>query len=115
VPKHMYNVSADYTVDLANENSLVFTANVYGQSKLIFGQNLDLTSSEQILKQDPYALLGARITYNIKKDDSSIAIFGTNLADKHYYGGAGALRQVGVSYLMPQAPRFIGVQYRRNF
>lgn len=115
VPKHMYNVSADYTIDLPGDSDLVLSANVYGQSRLIFGANLDLTSSEQILKQSSYALLGARITYDIKKNDMSVAAFGTNLNDKHYYGGAGALRQVGISYLIPQAPRVVGVQFIKHF
>jgi iron complex outermembrane receptor protein len=88
---------------------------VYHQSLLYFGEDLQILPSETILKQDAYALVDGRISYEITDANASVALFGRNLTDKHYYDGAAALRTVGISELLPGEPRFIGVEVTKRF
>jgi iron complex outermembrane receptor protein len=115
VPLQMFNVSAMYTVDLPSGDKVVLHGGLYHQSFLYFGQNLSVKADEKILVQPAYALADARISYEFTQADASIALFARNLADKKYYVGAGALRPVGTSYLIPGEPRFIGVEFTKRF
>ena len=115
LPLQMFNLSATYTADLQSGNKLVIHAGVYHQSLLFFGANLEILPSETILKQDAYALLDGRISYEFTDANTSVAVFGRNLTDKRYYDGAAALRTVGISELLPGEPRFIGIEVTKRF
>jgi iron complex outermembrane receptor protein len=115
VPLEMFNISATYTADLPSGDHLVLHGGLYHQSLLYFGQNLSVKPSETILKQDPYALADARISYEFTQADASVALFGRNLTDEKYYVGASALRPVGISQLVPGEPRFIGMEFTKRF
>jgi outer membrane receptor protein involved in Fe transport len=111
----MFNVSATYTVDLPSGDALTLHGGLYHQSLVFFGQDLSLKVTEPILKQPAYALADARISYEFTRTDASVAVFVRNLADKKYYVLAGALRPVGVSYLVPGEPRFVGIEVTKRF
>src|ERR1700674_4636025 len=49
VPQQMFNLSATYTAVLPTGDKLVFHGDVYHQSILFFGQNLQILPSETIL------------------------------------------------------------------
>ena len=115
VPQQMFNLSATYTADLPTGDKLVFHGDVYHQSILFFGQNLQILPSETILKQNAYALLDARVSYEFTAENASVALFGSNLTDKRYYTNAAALRPVGISELLPGEPRFIGIEVTKRF
>jgi iron complex outermembrane receptor protein len=115
VPLQMFNLSATYTADLPSGDKLVLHGGVYHQSLLFFGQNLPILPSETILKQNAYALADARVSYEFTGANASVAVFARNLADKKYHVLAGALRPVGISYLVPGEPRFIGIEVTKRF
>lgn len=115
VPLQMFNLSSTYTADLRSGDKVVVHAGVYHQSLLFFGANLQILPSETILKQDAYALLDGRISYEFTGANASVALFGRNLTDKRYYDGAAALRTLGISELLPGEPRFIGIEVTKRF
>jgi iron complex outermembrane receptor protein len=115
VPLQMFNLSATYTADLPSGDKLILHGGVYHQSLLFFGQNMSLKVNEALLKQNAYALADARISYEFTRADASVALFGRNLADKKYNVLAGALRPVGISYLVPGEPRFVGIEVTKRF
>jgi iron complex outermembrane recepter protein len=115
VPLQMFNLSATYTVDLSSGDKLVLHGGLYHQSLLFFGSALQLLPSETILRQNAYALADARVSYEFTQENASVALFGRNLADTKYDVGAGALRPVGISYLIPGEPRFIGIEVTKRF
>ena len=67
--------------------------------------------------QPAYGLLGARLTLRSPDDRWSIAVFGTNLADKRYRNaGRGTLMEIaGFAYSSPGLPRQVGVQVTNRF
>jgi iron complex outermembrane receptor protein len=115
VPLQMFNLSATYTLDLASTDQLMLHAGVYHQSVLFFGEALQLLPSETILRQNAYALLDARISYEFTRANASVALFGRNLTDKKYNIGAAALRPVGISELLAGEPRFLGIEVTKRF
>jgi iron complex outermembrane receptor protein len=114
IPAHMINAEAQYTVPVGT-NSVTFGGNWYYQSDIVFGQTLSLLPSEPILRQNGYSLFGLRFSYDMKQTDTHISIFVKNLTDKEYTTGAGSLRTVGISYLIPGRPRFIGAEIKQGF
>lgn len=64
-----------------------------------------------------YGLLGARATFRAANDRWTIAVFGTNLADRRYRtAGRGTLiNQSGLAYSSVGLPRQLGVQFMSKF
>ena len=67
--------------------------------------------------QKGYGLFGARFSFRPRGDRWSIALFGTNLADKRYRtAGRGTLvRQIGFAYSSVGLPRQIGIELKSVF
>jgi iron complex outermembrane receptor protein len=67
--------------------------------------------------QPGYGLLGARVTYRPANKRWSVAMFGTNLADKRYRtaGRGTLLEQVGFAYSSVGMPRQVGIELTTGF
>lgn len=67
--------------------------------------------------QEPYGLLGARVTFRPQSARWWLALFGTNLTDERYRSaGRGTLiNQVGFAYSSIGLPRQYGVQIQADF
>ena len=67
--------------------------------------------------QSAYGLIGARVAFRPTDDRWSIALFGTNLADKRYRtaGRGTLLEQAGFAYSSVGMPRQLGVQLTTAF
>jgi outer membrane receptor protein involved in Fe transport len=100
---------------LSSGNRLIGNAGVYWQSDLIFGGSSGLLPTEQILRQNAYALVSARLTYEFRSDNMAVSLFARNLADREYYQSGASLRTVGISYRVPGEPRFVGLQFTKSF
>ena len=93
----------------------------YGQLELHGDFSFRSSEQFQILPalndQRAYGLLGARVTYRAPDHRWSIALFGTNLADKRYRtAGRGTLiHQAGFAYSSIGMPLQLGVQFSRSF
>ncbi|MDB5582293.1 MAG: TonB-dependent receptor [Bradyrhizobium sp.] len=66
--------------------------------------------------QAPYGLVNARIAYENRVGNWSLALFGTNLTDKHYIiGGIDFTSSLGWADVQYARPREWGVEFRKSF
>ena len=118
-PEVTFNVGAEYgfeiegfkatpRVDYKYQSRTYFTA---------FNDNFGPGTNDGIGEQQgPLGLLSARITFSDARDRYSIAAFGENLTDRHYYTfGQNALGAQGVSYNYLGRPREFGVTFGAKF
>ena len=104
-PRNSFSASANYEVPLRS-NTLELHADYSYRSKEQF-QILPAINDQR-----GYGLLGARIGLRAGSNRWAVALFGTNLTDKHYRtAGRGTLiKQVGFAYSSVAMPRQIGFQ-----
>ena len=94
-----------------------------GSGKIELHGDYSYRSKEQfqilpaINDQSGYGLIGARVAFRPTDDRWSIALFGTNLADKRYRtaGRGTLLEQAGFAYSSVGMPRQLGVQLTTAF
>ncbi len=109
-PHHSFAGSVDYEIPLP-PGILKLHAEYTYRSKEQF-QILAASND-----QKAYGLLGARIAFRRASDRWTLALFGTNLADKRYRtAGRGTLiRQIGFAYSSIGMPRQFGLQVTTVF
>jgi iron complex outermembrane recepter protein len=81
-PKVSFSLGAEYTRQLTQDVSATSRID-YAHKTAI---NYDATNSP-LLRQRPYGLLDARVTFEYLPRKISLALFGTNLTNKHYIVG----------------------------
>jgi len=109
-PRNSFSGSADYQVPLRSgilELHADYSYRSREQFQLLAASN----------DQKGYGLLGARIAFRPRDDRWSLALFGTNLTDKHYRtaGRGTLLEQVGFAYSSIGLPRQIGLEMSHRF
>ncbi|PCI34229.1 MAG: hypothetical protein COB54_00065 [Alphaproteobacteria bacterium] len=110
IPEWSYALAANYTVEIGNSGSLSGRVDWTYRSKVFH----DAPNSE-IIAQDGYGLLNARLSFETSDGNWTISTFVTNLADKKYIlGGANFLMGLGFAEGQIGRPREWGasVQYR---
>ena len=111
-PKYTASGSAQYVWPVGSSGATItLRGDATYQSAVYF---TDLTYAA-VPGQGGYALYNARLTWQSPDKDWSIAVFGTNLADKFYWNGKLTLQVLGFNEGNPGAPRMWGVNLRRNF
>jgi iron complex outermembrane recepter protein len=81
-PKVSFSLGAEYTTHVTQ--AIDATGRIDYSHKTTI--NYDPTNSP-LLRQSPYGLLDARLTFEYVPSKISLAIFGTNLTNKHYIVG----------------------------
>ena len=79
-PKVSLNVNATYEVPLSNGARVDIFGQLSYQSRVFHTQN-----NEDLIGQDGFALLDARIAYVAEDESWEIAVFGKNLTDEEYF------------------------------
>ncbi len=101
-PKVTFNLGGQYVVPLPSDSSLNFGVN-YAYTDDFFWD------PDNRVMQKAYGLLDAQIAYNFAGGKYAVRLWGSNLADEHYYSNefesAGPQGSVGT----PAAPRTFGV------
>jgi iron complex outermembrane receptor protein len=104
-PEFSGNVALDY-VQPVSSGEVTYSINYAYQSRVYFVEANNIS-------QDPYGLLGARISWENQQGDWNLAVFGKNLTDEEY------LNQIlGQDFYVGQtfgAPRTFGVQATYRF
>jgi iron complex outermembrane receptor protein len=109
-PRHSFSGSLDYVVTIS-----AGALQLHGDYSYRSKEQFQILAA--VNDQPGYALIGARISLRTRDDRWTLALFGTNLADKRYRtAGRGTLiRQAGFAYSSIGIPRQIGVQLTTNF
>jgi iron complex outermembrane receptor protein len=105
------NVGASYDLPLRN-GDVRFAVNYDYVDKVDFRPG---TPTESSVTQPAYGLLDGRITWNIEKQQLSIAVFGKNLTNKRYLTSATNLQSLGYNIGFTGDPRTFGIQVRKTF
>jgi iron complex outermembrane receptor protein len=78
-PEWTLNLAAQYTLPLANYGSLTFRSDYSYRSKFYVDAN-----NNEIIAEDGYGLVDARITYAPENGNWQFAVFGQNLTNEDY-------------------------------
>jgi iron complex outermembrane receptor protein len=121
IPKWNVDGSIDYVFDLdriglPGWGSVTPLVHVYWQSRTYLHLTAEGHASRKFTQSD-YALVDARITWDLGDDRTSIALFGNNLTDEAYYANALDLTNtLGLGAVYYAAPRTFGgsITYRWN-
>jgi iron complex outermembrane receptor protein len=112
-PKSKFSGGVHYAYPFASGSKLVTNVDYAWTAK----QRSSVTIVDAV-NMPSYGVLNARLQYEAARDAWSVALFGTNLTDKHYLVGgvdfAGGYT-VGVRELDPARPREFGVELKVNF
>jgi iron complex outermembrane receptor protein len=111
-PKWSWNIGTHYTLPVSN-GTVDFSTNLSYRSNVNFRPQIG--QNDASVSQPGYALLDARIAYDIEDIGLNFAIFGKNLANKRYLNAATNLESLGFNIGFPGDPRVIGVQMRKTF
>ena len=104
-PEWTLGVGAEYKIETGDAGSFTPRLDYRYQAKTYF-----TAFNAPFEQQKGYGLLGARLTWRDAADHYSIAVFGQNLTDEHYYTfGQNALAAQGVAYNYLGRPREFGV------
>ena len=108
-PEWTYHIGGQYTVPLGTSGEITGRVD-YSYT----GEHF--TDPQNLIFQDAYSLLGARLTYVSPDDRWSAALFGTNLTDEVYVvGGTAGLLSLGFNDEVRGRPREYGVSVTLNF
>ena len=77
-------------------------------------------ANSPLLRQEPYGLLNARLTFGHSSEGLSLSVFGTNLTDEHYFVGGFDDADtpnpgLGFAFLNMAPPREYGVSVQWRF
>lgn len=111
-PKWTWNLGTHYTLPVSN-GSVDFSTNVSYKGKVNFRPQLG--QNDASVSQPGYALLDARLAYDLKNSGLTIAIFAKNLTNKRYLNAATNLESLGFNVGFPGDPRVLGAQVRKTF
>ena len=112
VPKYTASGSAQYTWPVGTGGSqLTLRGDTNYQSAVYF---TDLTYTA-VPGQGGYSLYNARLTWDSPGQEWSVALFGSNLANKFYWNGKLTLQVLGFEEGNPALPRTWGVSLKRKF
>ena len=110
-PESAYSFGLQYDTGLANGASLL--------ARLDYGWQDDFETARgtvnQIVKQEDYGLLSARVTYAPAGGSWDIALFGTNLTDEYYQTSGFFVPPLDARQFTLGRPREYGVTVRFNF
>ncbi len=108
-PRHAFTASLEYALPLGNRRLIL-----HGDYGYRSREQFQLLASP--FDQAGYGLVGARVTLRGPGDGWSLALFGTNLADKRYrVAGRDELTRVGIANSVIGQPRHVGVEFRAGF
>jgi iron complex outermembrane recepter protein len=111
------------TVTFATEYARLMTADLLVTGRVDYGYkstiHYDIANSP-LNRQNPYALVNARLTFDHQNNGWSVSVFGTNLTDKHYIiGGFDDASTpnpgLGFAFVNMAAPREWGVSAQWRF
>jgi len=104
-PRNSFSASVSYSMPLKTG-----TFELHGDYSYRSKEQFQILAA--VNDQPGYGLLGARITLRGRDDRWSVALFGSNLADKRYRtaGRGTVIEQVGFAYSSVGMPRQLGVQ-----
>ncbi len=110
-PKLTYSIGASYTHELQSGDNLAASLNYGYEAK----QNSTPTDADTLVLP-AYNLLSGRLEWTAADGRLSIALFGANLTDEHYYvGGVNYYSNVGAAHYDLGRPREIGLTLRGSF
>jgi len=111
LPKWFYSVGAQYTVELNGGGRLAANLDYAWRSRY-FGS----ASNVDAVEIPSYGLLNGQVEYRAPDARWSLAVFGTNLADKEYVtGGLNLLGLVGNVRFDMGRPRELGIRLRIQY
>ena len=127
-PKWIVNLGVQYTYKLANGAKLIprvdysYTSMVYNELPNTYSLNATDTAAvangplELPTRQTPYSIVNARVSYTSSGSGLwTVAIFSTNLLDKHYISYGFTSLATGTSLAYFAAPRECGITISRRF
>lgn len=109
-PKWTVNAGAQYTHELGDGSSLTLRGDLSAYSKFYN----DVANTE-LVAQSGYTVMNARLTYNSADDRWSVALFGTNLADRRYFVSGNASPAFGLAEVSYGRPREWGLSGKVKF
>ena len=115
-PPFQGNVSAIYTLP-TRSGDIKFNVNYSWQGLTDFQPaNHDSFTAAPYSWQPSYGLLGARVAFELRRTETEIAVYGTNLTDKYHIVGAGDLTGAGLGYVVNfiGPPRMYGVELTQH-
>ena len=110
-PKFTFTVGGEYSMALGGAGHLVGRADYIHKSTIQYDY-----SNSPLVAQDPFGLLNARLTWQMRHSPVSVYLFGTNLTDTHYALGGlddgpnGGLGEV-IKLMGPPRQWGLGAQY----
>jgi iron complex outermembrane receptor protein len=114
-PKNKYGITGRFHIPVdPSWGSPIFTAQLYGQSKVYF---TDFADEDPDAFQSSYGLVNLRLDWdNVAGSMFDASVFSTNVTDRTYKIGANALEQeIATTASIYGEPRMIGVQLRVRF
>ena len=110
-PKLTASIGASYAFDLGSAGDITTSLNYSYEGR----QNSTPTDADTLVLH-AYSLLNGRVQWTEPQGRYSIALFGTNLTDTHYYvGGVNFYSSVGGAHYDLGRPFELGVTARANF
>ncbi|MDB5428917.1 MAG: hypothetical protein JWP35_33 [Caulobacter sp.] len=115
--KDVVTLDGSWTIPLASGDAIHLNANYAWYSRRYFTSvsHLKTITSDPSLVQPAYGTLNLRFSYDIHAWDAEVAFVGRNVTDEAYWVSGTQLRSVGLVFLTPGEPRFLGVQFVKHF
>ena len=109
-PELQYNLSAEYSLPLAELGAVTLSTEYVHQSKVYFHP-----ANDDFRSQDGYGLLQARLAFDHPSERWRVSVFGENLLDEEYLIDAGGLAEVLSSpTTLSGLPRTYGIEFEVN-
>jgi len=114
-PKVSFTASAEYVTALTRTLDITGRLDYAHKSSIYYDP-----SNTTLLRQEPYGLLNARLTFSHEASGVSVALFGTNLTDERYFIGGyndATLPSpgLGIAFTNTGLPREYGVSVQVRF
>ncbi len=109
-PKYQGSLLGRYSIPFENGGKFTLQADLSYQGKTYF-QPTNIAN----LEQDPYSLLGARLSYTAPKENWSVAVFGRNLTGEEYLGSGFDVSVLGWLAVKPGPRRYFGASINYSF
>ena len=110
-PKWTVTLSGQYAAPLGDLGELIGRLDYIHKTKIYHD-----TGNSPFLRQEGYALLNARLSFENAGGKWALSIFGTNLTDKHYtLAGTDLLGNIGFVQVQYARPREWGVNLKYRF
>lgn len=110
-PEDRFFVALQYEFNLGTDNTLFIRGEYSSYSEQLTDGDLD-----PFTQQDGFDIINARVGMNFGRSNSSLTLWGRNIADERYFmGSSDAPVQVGRMHAYPAEPATFGLTFRKGF